>query len=402
MVEKFTGSFTQQESLPAASLERATDVLSGGRIHRYGSSINETSQAAALEAKYADWQGAKYCVAVTSGGQAIQMALRAVGVKAGHKVLTNAFTLAPVPGAIAAVGAIGVLVETDEDLMIDLSHLEALAQSSGASVLLLSHMRGHIADMNAVMSICDRHAITVVEDCAHTMGSTYHGIRSGNHGAVGCFSAQTYKHINSGEGGLLTTNDPEIAARVTMMSGSYMNFERHGAGPDPDVYGDIKYEWPNMSARMDNLRASLLIPQLDDLDRNVERWNARHEILRQALAGLHGVSLPVPADGAVRVGSSFQFRIPGASPQLCDQIVRDALELGVELKWFGADEPKGFTSNHSSWRYMSAQDLPETDRILSTLFDMRVPLTFSPEDCAHIADILRFVLSDAGRAVAAE
>ena len=98
MVEKFTGSFTQQESLPAASLERASEVLSGGRIHRYGSTANETSQAAALEAKYADWQGAKYCVAVTSGGQAIQMALRAVGVKVGHKVLTNAFTLAPVPG----------------------------------------------------------------------------------------------------------------------------------------------------------------------------------------------------------------------------------------------------------------------------------------------------------------
>ena len=402
MVKKFTGNFTQQESLPPEALKRAADVLSGGRIHRYGTSTDETSQAAELESAYALWQGSKYCLAVASGGQAIQMALRAVGAKTGSRVLTNAFTLAPVPGAIAAVGAEGVLVETDENLTIDLNHLDTQANSAQASVLLLSHMRGHIADMDAVMEICNRHSIAVVEDCAHTMGSTYRGVRSGNHGSVACFSSQTYKHINSGEGGLLTTDDPEIAARATMMSGSYMNFERHGAGPDTDVFEDIKYEWPNMSARMDNLRAALLIPQLEDLDRNVERWNARHEILREALSVVPGVALPRAAEGAIRVGSSFQFRVPGASAAVCEQIIAAALEFGVELKWFGAAVPKGFTSNHNSWRYMNAQKLPETDRILSTLFDMRVPLTFSEEDCAHIAKILALVLTDAEKAFAAE
>ena len=141
-------------------------------------------------------------------------ALRALQVGPGDPVLSNAFTLAPVPGAIASVGARPVFVEVTEDLTIDLAHLERQAVESGAKVLLLSHMRGHVCDMEALMALCDRLRITVIEDCAHTMGATWRGIPSGRHGRIGCYSMQTYKHINSGEGGFLITDDPEVAARL--------------------------------------------------------------------------------------------------------------------------------------------------------------------------------------------
>ena len=68
--------------------------------------------------------------------------------------------------------------------------------------------------------------------------------------------------------------------------------------------------------------------------------------------------------------------------------IRSCAERGVELKWFGGDEPNGFTSAHTSWRYLRAQQLPRTDRVLASLFDMRLPLTFSLEDCAQIARII--------------
>ena len=388
----FTGSFTQQEPLPDAAHAAANSVLAGGRLHRYGSAPGEISEAAALEAAYAEWQNARFCLALTSGGQAIQIALRAVTVCPGDLVLTNAFTLAPVPGAVAAVGAKAVLVESSEDLTIDLDDLESKAQISGARVLLLSHMRGHIADMERVVEICARHNVTLVEDCAHTMGASFAGQRSGNHGVVSCFSTQTYKHINSGEGGLLTTDSADIAARATMYSGSYMNFMRHGAGPEEAAFEEVRYETPNMSARMDNLRAAILISQLEVLDQNVVRWNERHEVLENALSEIPGVALPKMLPSAVRVGSSFQFRVPGVSSEMCRMIVTEAAALGVELKWFGAPEPVGFTSNHKSWRYIETQELPKTDEILRTLFDMRVPLTFSIEDCAHIGCILQHVL----------
>jgi dTDP-4-amino-4,6-dideoxygalactose transaminase len=108
-----------------------------------------------LEEEFAAFTGAKYCVAVASGGYAMSCALRAMGVGHGDKVLSNGFTLAPVPGAIASVGAEPVFVETTEALTIDIDDLAAKARASGARVLLLSHMRGHICDMDRLMEVCD-------------------------------------------------------------------------------------------------------------------------------------------------------------------------------------------------------------------------------------------------------
>ena len=100
---RFEKPFTQQEPLPETAIERAVELMRSGRLHRY--QPGETSKAAELERDYAAWQDARFCLAVTSGGQAIQIALRAAGVAAGDPVLANAWTLAPVPGAMHAVGA---------------------------------------------------------------------------------------------------------------------------------------------------------------------------------------------------------------------------------------------------------------------------------------------------------
>ena len=206
MTDKFTGSFTQQEPIPDAAIDAAMEVLRHGRLHRYNVQPDEAGETALLEEEFATLTGARYCLAVASGGYAMATALRAVGVKPGDKVLTNAFTLAPVPGSIASVGAEPVFVGVTEGLTIDLEDLQTKADQ--ADVLLLSHMRGHICDMDRLMQICNAHNIHVVEDCAHTMGATWRGRLSGTDGVVGCYSTQTYKHLNSGEGGLLISDDP--------------------------------------------------------------------------------------------------------------------------------------------------------------------------------------------------
>ena len=120
MSEQFTGSFTQQEPIPDAAIEAAVAVLKSGRLHRYNTAPDEAGEVALLEQEFAAEMDAKFCLAVASGGYAMATALRALGVKPGDKVLTNAFTLAPVPGAIAAVGARPVFVDVTEDLVIDL------------------------------------------------------------------------------------------------------------------------------------------------------------------------------------------------------------------------------------------------------------------------------------------
>ena len=388
MARRFFGSFTQQEPLPPEAVAAAVDVLNSGRLHRYNLAAGEIGEVAGLEAEYRDWQGSAYCLAVTSGGQALQIALRAAGVTPGDAVLTNGFTLAPVPGAIKAVGARPVLVEIDENLRLDLEDLTEKIDASGARFLLLSHMRGHLCDMNRLMRICDAAGVIVIEDCAHTMGAKWDGKRSGNFGKVACFSTQTYKHMNSGEGGFLTTDDANLAARATVLSGSYMFYERHGAGPGPDAFDKARQEMPNCSARMDALRAAVLRPQLTRLESNICRWNRRYRIVEQDLKDDNGIAIIARPAVEAFVGSSIQFRLPDFNADQCQMLLRAAATRGVELKWFGHAEPVGFTSAHHSWRYMAAQSLPRTDMVLATLFDMRLPLIFSEADCGLIAALI--------------
>ena len=206
-------------------------------------------------------------------------------------ILANAYTLAPVPGAIHAVGAVPVFVEIGEDWLTDIDDLRAKAEKSRARFMMLSHMRGHIADMEAICEICDEFDIILIEDCAHTMGAEWRGRKSGNFGAIACFSTQTYKHINSGEGGLLTTDDAYIAARAIMLSGSYMLYGRHGAAPPNEIFETIRLETPNCSARLDNLRAAILRAQLPNLDDNIQGWNTRYRAIENGLRNAPGIRI---------------------------------------------------------------------------------------------------------------
>ncbi|MEO1638984.1 MAG: DegT/DnrJ/EryC1/StrS family aminotransferase [Pseudomonadota bacterium] len=386
-MEIFKGSFTQQEPIPEEGIAAANRVMQSGRLHRYNTSGDEVAETALLEEEFAESTGAKYCLAVASGGYAMTTALRAAGVGHGDKVLTNAFTLAPVPGAIAAVDAVPVFVGVTEDLVIDLDDLAGKLDQ--AKVLLLSHMRGHICDMDRLMSLCDAAGVTVIEDCAHTMGASWDGKPTGRWGRFGCFSTQTYKHINSGEGGFLICDGAEDMARAIMLSGSYMLFEKHRAAPPPDVFAEIKYLTPNISGRMDNLRAAILRPQLRDLATQAARWNERYRVLEDGLAetpGLRLIARPAKEDF---VASSFQFLLLDWDAGAIQEVQSRCAARGVELKWFGGAEPVGFTSRYDSWRYAPSEPMPASDRVLAGVIDMRLPLTFSLEDCALIARIIK-------------
>jgi len=396
MTERFTGSFTQQEPIPEAGIEAALAVLRHGRLHRYNLAADEVGEVALLEQEFAAQVGSKYCLAVASGGYAMATALRAVGVGPGDTVLSNAFTLAPVPGAIASLGATPVFVGVTEALTIDLDDLAAKvggAGHGGAKVLLLSHMRGHICDMDRLMQVCDAAGVTVIEDCAHTMGAAWNGVASGRHGIMGCYSCQTYKHVNAGEGGLLITDDAELAAKAVLLSGSYMLYERHGAVPAPEVFERIRDHVPNISGRMDNLRAAILRPQLAGLDGQVARWNDRYGVVEQGLRDTPGL-LVIERPGSEQfVGSSIQFLLLDWGADKVGEVLRRCAARGVDLKWFGAPEPVGFTSKYDQWRYAETAPMPESDRVLAGILDMRVPLTFSLEDCALIARIIRAEVS---------
>lgn len=386
---RFNKPFTQQEAIPQAGIDAAAALLQTGRLHRYNTIGGETAAAALLEQQFAAHMGQRYCLACTSGGYALHVALKAGGLRPGEAVLTNAFTLAPVPGAIDNAGGKPVLVEIDANYCVNLDDLEAKIKHSGARFFMLSHMRGHIADMDAIAGLCKRHDVILVEDCAHTMGARWNGRRSGSFGHVACFSTQTYKHMNSGEGGLLTTDDDEIMARAIIYSGSYMLYDRHGTLPPAEVFAKVRLQTPNYSGRMDNLRATILLAQLPLLEENCLRWNKRYQALATQLAQCAPIQLPQRPEAESYVGSSLQFRVEAMAPDRVEGFIAACAARGVELKWFGGAEPHGFTSRYDSWHYIEEkQHLPNTLAILANTFDLRIPLTFSVDDMATIGAII--------------
>ncbi len=384
----FGKDLSTPEPIPEEAIERAVALMRSGRLHRYGEQGSGYPEPSLLEQDYAAYVGSKYCVAVSSCGAAMFIALKAVGVKPGDKVLTSTFTLSPVPGAIAHAGAEAVLVETSADYMTDMVDLEHKAATSGAKVFLLSHMRGHIADLQAVRTICDKHGIAIIEDCAHTMGAKWDGKPTGTWGKVGCYSAQTYKHINSGEGGLLVTDDEDVAAQAILMSGCYMMYDQHILKPGADVFERWKYVTPNFSMRMSNLAAALLRPQISQLADRGQRWNHIYATLERELTKAEHVSVPARAVKEEFVASSIQFTLE-LKPKQIERFLKECDLRGLYIKWFGTPVPVAFTSNYEHWRYLKTKpDIPNSMSVLNQLLDLRTPLSLTEHDCILIGKIV--------------
>ena len=384
----FGKDLSTAEPIPEEAIERAVELMRSGRLHRYGEQGTGYPEPSLLEQEYASYVGSKYCVAVSSCGAAMLIALKALGVKAGDKVLTSTFTLSPVPGAIAHAGADAILIETTPDYMTDMADLAFKAATSGAKVFLLSHMRGHIADLEAVKAICDRHGIAIIEDCAHTMGAKWDGQYTGTWGRVGCFSAQTYKHINSGEGGLLVTDDDDVVAQAILMSGCYMMYDQHLSKPSSDVFERWKYLTPNFSMRMSNLAAALLRPQIAQLAERGRRWNHIYATLERELTKTECISIPLRNVKEEFVASSIQFTL-NLKPHQIEMFLKECNSRGLYIKWFGTPNPIAFTSNYEHWHYLSSKpDIPDSKAVLNQLMDLRTPLSLTDEDCVLIGKIV--------------
>lgn len=387
-------SLASPEPIPEEGIEAATRLMRRGSLFRYAEEDgDEPSQVALWESEFASFVGRNYAVAVNSCGGALFLALHCLGVRPGDKVLVNAWTLAPVPGAVAHASAEAILVETANDLTVDLEDLEAKAREHPGSVLLLSHMRGHVADMDAVTQICQRHRLVLLEDCAHALGATWNQRATGTFGLVACFSTQTYKHLNSGEGGVLVTNDDEIAARAILASGSYMLYEQHTSRPAPQRFESLLPEEPNFSMRLTGIAAAVLRPQLRALPDRIVAWNERYRLLSDGLATIASVRQPVRPPEEQFVGSSLQFFIEGLDDVAVTAFCRTADELGLHIKWFGGPRPVGFTSAYGAWGYAKPRQLPKTDRVLSHLCDIRIPLALPLDRCDDVVEIVRYSLA---------
>mmetsp|Transcript_20377 Transcript_20377/g.31910 ORF Transcript_20377/g.31910 Transcript_20377/m.31910 type:complete len:435 (-) Transcript_20377:104-1408(-) len=379
------------DPVPQSGIDEAVSLMSTGRMYRYNVKDAESSTVSKCEVEIAEYTGHKYCVALNSCGSAIMLMMKCAGLEPGDEVLSNAFTFGAVPSAIEHAGGKAVYVESDYNHVLDIEDLEKkLVEYPNVKFCLISHMRGKLADMDAVKDACDRHNVVLLEDCAHSLGVEWKGTHSGHVGKVAAISAQSYKMINSGEGGFLITDDAEIAAKCAVYAGAYEGLAaKHTTVPGPEVFADLPNQIPNYSLRMSAVSAAIIRPQILTLDERREKYNKRYAFVTEQLVERKGhlLSIPVNTPGMTPVHDSLQFNLNhDITDEQVQKFLDEAATHGLPVELFGH---KSNARNFINWKFAPAdQPLPLTAKMLSRACDVRLPLMWDDKDFEDMVDVL--------------
>jgi dTDP-4-amino-4,6-dideoxygalactose transaminase len=257
------------------------EVLDSGHLSRNGSPDDPRflHKVVDLEQEFARVMGANYCVAVCSGTAALMSSLSAAGIGPGCEVLVPGYTFVATFSAVIAMGAIPVMVEVDESLTMDPADMEARITPRTRAVIPV-HMLGNPCDMEAIMRIAKKHDLVIIEDCCQALGGSYKGKRLGTYGALGAFSLNNYKVINTGDGGLLVTDSEDLYARA---------FGFHDQGHKPLRRG---VEIGNrtligINLRMNELTGAYALGQLGKLEMILGMLREKKARLKKALMEAH-------------------------------------------------------------------------------------------------------------------
>ncbi|WP_299986433.1 DegT/DnrJ/EryC1/StrS aminotransferase family protein [uncultured Ruegeria sp.] len=373
------------EPIPAGARDAINALMQSGDLFRY--TAPQDAPVALLESEFAELLGTKYALAVSSCSAALFLSLKALALPRDARVLIPGFTFAAVPSSIIHADCIPVLCEVGENYRIDLKDFTAKLDSVQA--VIISHMRGHTSDMDAIMELCDARDIPVIEDAAHSLGTTWHGRNIGTIGKVGCFSFQSYKMINAGEGGILVSDDADFVARAVIMSGAYEhNWKKHSGAPELEqAFARWQNQLPLYNLRMSNLSAAVIRPQIPELARRVRDGLANHDYVAGRLNASPYIEVPAPLGPERRAPDSIQFNLVNFSDEEIRAFAAASEARGVKVQVFGLsqDNARAFWN----WQFLSEQfDLPQTRAMLMRACDVRLPVRLTREELNIITDIL--------------
>ncbi|WP_282154195.1 DegT/DnrJ/EryC1/StrS family aminotransferase [Ruegeria atlantica] len=378
------------EPIPPAAKEAIDALMQSGDLFRY--TAPQDGPVALLEAEFAKLLGSKYALAVSSCSAALFLSLKALGLPRDARVLIPGFTFAAVPSSVVHADCIPVLCEVGENYRIDMSDFEA--KLDGIQAVIISHMRGHTSDMDAIMALCDARDIPVIEDAAHSLGTTWHGRNIGTIGKIGCFSFQSYKMINAGEGGILITDDADLVAQAVIMSGAYEhNWKKH-KGPQGDNSPELEQafaRWQNQlplyNLRMSNLSAAVIRPQIPELARRVRDGLSNHDYVADRLNTSPHIDVPAPLEPERRAPDSIQFNLVDMDDNDIRAFAAATEARGVKVQVFGLsqDNARAFWN----WQFLPEKfELPQTRAMLMKACDVRLPVRLTREELDVISDIL--------------
>lgn len=375
------------EPIPEEARAIVERLLASGDLFRY--TAPENAPVTLLEQEFAEMLGAKYALAVASCSAALFLSLKALGLPRDAKVLIPAFTFAAVPSSIVHADCTPVLVECGDNYRIDLDDFHAKIEDADA--VMISHMRGHTSDMDALKAACDAKGIPLIEDAAHSLGTVWDGQNIGTIGKIGCFSFQSYKLLNAGEGGILITDDAEVFARAVIMSGAYEhNWAKHNPQRDNalvEAFAKWQNQLPLYNTRLSNMSATLVRPQLKEVARRVADGRRNHDYTAERIEASPYLTVPAKLDKEVRAPDSLQFNLVDFSREEAIAFQAAAKARGVSVQVFGlsTDNARAFWN----WQFLGeTPELPKTREMLSKACDTRLPARLTEEECDFIAEAL--------------
>ena len=352
----------QHAALKAELLEAVASVIDRGDFI-LGREVER------FEAEFARFCGTRCAVGVGSGADALVLALRALGVGPGDEVITAPNSFVASASASAIVGARPVFADVGEDMNIDPGKVET-AITPRTRAILPVHLTGRPADMGPILAVARRHGLAVVEDAAQAVGAEYDGRRVGALGTIGCFSLHPLKTLNAcGDGGVLTTDDPELADRLRLLRNNGLR-----------TRDDCRL-WA-VNSRLDTIQAAMLLVKLRYLDRWTEARRANAAYYACELAGIPGLRVPVERPRERAVYHTFVVQAER----------RDALRAHLEAWGIGTSihypTPIHLTAAAEPLGYRSGS-FPVTEHQAARILSLPVYPELRAEQRAHVVHAIR-------------
>lgn len=375
-VQLFKLNYDQREADAVADVIRSGWLTMGERT-------------VAFEREFAAYLGAgAKAAAVSNGTAALHLALLALGIGAGDEVIVPAQTFVADINVVMLVGAKPVMADCTsfDDWNMDPADIERKITDKTKAVMIV-HYAGVPCDMDAIVALCERRGLKLVEDCAHAPGARYKGRSVGTFGDVGCWSFFTNKNLSVGEGGMVTTRSDELDRDMRYLRSHGMTtltLDRHkGRAVTYDVVR------PGLNYRIDEIRAALGLVQLAKLDGANASRKRIVETYRRELAGLAGVSLPFP-DREDRVSSSHIF------PTLLAEGI-ERLEVVESLKAEGIQSSIHYPAIHhfSAYSWMELGATPIADEVARRELTLPLYPDMTEADVRMVTDALRNALAKA-------
>jgi dTDP-4-amino-4,6-dideoxygalactose transaminase len=354
-----------------SELDQISDVLSSGYL-------TQGPKTAEFEQNVADYIGSKYAFAMSSCTTALHLSLVVLDVQPGDEVLVADFTFPATANVVVQLGATPVLVDIDLDTFtVNVDDLRRKITSKTKAIIPVDAF-GCAADFDAIQKVAAEHNLPVIEDAATAIGTKYYDRFCGNLTTLGCFSFHPRKVITTGEGGMITTNDDELAARIKLL-------RSHG-GARAGAW--FQFEEAGFNYRLSDILSAMGVAQMKKLARLVERKQQLAASLSGRLAGVSGIRVPMEPTWGGHIYQSYVILVDDGLNR--DRIVEEMKARGIEttLGTYALHDQPFF---QRTFGYKSGQ-LPNSHAAFTRTITLPLYPQMGESDLDQVADTLKAVL----------